>query len=145
MLLTLAGAVALAAGGAPADTAGKATGANAVIGRWRTESRGGVVEIARCGSSICGRLVDSEGLRANPDLTDRNNKDSAQRDRKLMGVTLLKGFTWSGGAWKGGTIYNAEDGGTYKATITPVDANQLKLKGCVVWPLCKTQTWRRLR
>lgn len=138
MLLTLAGAAALAAGGASADT-----GANAVIGRWKTESRGGVVEIARCGASICGRLVDSEGLRANPDLTDRNNKDAAQRGRRLMGVTLLKGFTWGGGAWKGGTIYNAEDGGTYKATITPVDANQLKLKGCIVWPLCKTQTWRR--
>lgn len=144
MLLTLAGAAALAAGAASAGTS-DVRGANAVIGRWRTESRGGVVEIARCGSSICGRLIDSEGLRANPDLTDRNNKDATQRSRKLMGVTLLKGFTWGGGAWKGGSIYNAEDGGTYKATITPVDADQLKLKGCIVWPLCKTQTWRRLR
>lgn len=140
MLLTMMGAAALAAGGASADT-----GANAVIGRWKTQSRGGVVEIARCGPSICGKLVDSQGLRENPDLTDRNNKDAAQRGRKLMGLTLLKGFSWSGGAWKGGSIYNAEDGGTYKATISMADANHLKLKGCIVWPLCKTQTWTRIQ
>ncbi|HEX7874360.1 MAG TPA: DUF2147 domain-containing protein [Sphingobium sp.] len=118
--------------------------ANAVLGRWRTEVRHGVVEIARCGPSICGKLIDSDGLKTNPNLLDTNNKDAAQRGRKLMGVQMLQGFTWKGGAWQGGTIYNGEDGGTYKATVTPITHNQLKLKGCIVWPLCKTQTWTRL-
>lgn len=140
MLLTLVSAAALAAGGAPADS-----GSNAVVGRWKTETNGGVVEIARCGQSICGRLLESERLRASPDLKDENNKDASLRGRKLVGLMLLKGFAWDGRAWKGGTVYNAEDGGTYKGTVTPVDANILKLKGCIVWPLCKTQTWRRMR
>ena len=118
--------------------------ANAVIGRWRTEVRHGVVEISRCGGSICGRLVDSDGLKADPDLRDARNKDARQRGRKLMGVSMLQGFTWKNGVWDGGTIYNAEDGGTYKATVTPVSATSLKLKGCIVWPLCKTQTWTKL-
>ncbi|MFT3967240.1 MAG: DUF2147 domain-containing protein [Sphingobium sp.] len=133
MLLFLIGAAA-AAGADP----------NAVIGRWRTEARHGVVEIARCGPSICGKLIDSDGLKANPDLLDAKNKDAALRGRKLMGLQMLQGFSWKDGAWQGGTIYNGEDGGTYKATVTPVSANQLKLKGCIVWPLCKTQTWTRL-
>jgi uncharacterized protein (DUF2147 family) len=118
--------------------------ANAVLGRWRTEIRHGVVEIARCGPSICGKLVDSDGLKANPNLLDINNKDARMRTRRLMGVQMLQGFTWKDGAWNGGTIYNGEDGGTYKATVTPITNNQLKLKGCIVWPLCKTQTWTRL-
>lgn len=119
--------------------------ANTVVGRWRTEVRHGVVEIARCGPSLCGKLVESDGLKADPDLRDIHNKDEKQRTRRLMALTILQGFVWKDGAWNNGTIYNAEDGGTYKATVTPVSSNQLKLKGCIVWPLCKTQTWSRVR
>ena len=116
-----------------------------VVGRWQTETKHGVVEIARCGASICGKLTGSDGLKANPNLLDVNNKDVGLRGRKLLGLQLLGGFTYADGAWSGGTIYNGEDGGTYKATVTPVDADHLKLKGCIIWPLCKTQTWTRLR
>ncbi|GGD75864.1 DUF2147 domain-containing protein [Croceicoccus mobilis] len=125
--------------------AGPALGANDVIGRWKTESRGGVVEITRCGESICGKLVSSEGLKSNPQLTDQNNKDEALRNRRLMNLTILKGFDWKKNSWSGGTIYNAQDGGTYKATVTLEDKDHLKLKGCIVWPLCKTQEWTRIR
>lgn len=131
---TLASAPALAASNP--DTA---------LGRWRTPSKHGVVEIVKCGASVCGRLVDSDNIRTNPELRDINNKDAAKRGRKLKDLQILSGFTRKAGSWDGGTIYNPEDGGTYKATITPADANTLKLKGCIVWPLCKTQTWTRLR
>lgn len=122
-----------------------AAGPDSVIGKWRTPSRNGVVEIARCGESICGRLIESDNIRTNPDLRDINNKNTAQRDRKLKGMQIIGGFTREADKWSGGTIYNPEDGGTYKATITPAGADSLKLKGCIVWPLCKTQTWTRLR
>jgi uncharacterized protein (DUF2147 family) len=118
---------------------------DSVIGKWRTPSKHGVVEIDRCGSSLCGRLVDSDNIRNHPDLRDVNNKDAAQRTRKLKGLQILGGFTRSTDSWGGGTIYNPEDGGTYKATITPAGADTLKLKGCIVWPLCKTQNWTRIR
>lgn len=124
--------------------AGAGMDANAVIGRWRTPVRHGVVEVARCGPSICGKLVDSDGLRANPDLRDANNKDAALKGRRLMGVQMLQGFVWKGGAWTGGSIYNAEDGGVYKATVTPVSSTELTLRGCIMWPLCKTQTWTKI-
>ncbi|NIJ08412.1 uncharacterized protein (DUF2147 family) [Sphingomonas vulcanisoli] len=118
---------------------------DAAIGRWKTETKNGIVEVTPCGGSICGKLVGSDGLRANPELRDVNNKDAALRGRKLMGVQILGGFTRASDSWTGGTIYNGEDGGTYKATVTPVDADHLRVKGCIIWPLCKTQTWTRLR
>lgn len=121
-----------------------AANADQVVGKWRTPSKHGVVELARCGESVCGRIVDSDGIKANPDLRDVNNKDASQRSRKLKGMQMVGGFTRKGNEWVEGQIYNPEDGGTYKATITPVDANTLKLKGCIVWPLCKTQTWTRI-
>lgn len=117
---------------------------DAAVGRWQTETKHGIVEIARCGQSLCGKLVDSDGLRANPSLLDANNKDPKLRSRRLMGLQILEGFTWRSGVWSGGKIYNGEDGGTYNATISLADANHLKLKGCIVWPLCKTQTWTRV-
>lgn len=122
-----------------------AAGPESVVGRWRTPSRHGVVEIARCGASLCGRLVESDNIRSNPDLRDVNNKNAALRTRKLKDLQILSGFTAAANEWGGGAIYNPEDGGTYKATITPAGADTLKLKGCIVWPLCKTQTWTRLR
>lgn len=115
------------------------------VGRWQTETRHGVVEIARCGQSICGKLIDSDGLRANPQLRDAKNKDAKLRGRELKGLQILQGFAWKSGAWGGGTIYNAEDGGTYNATVTVAEPNTLKLKGCIMWPLCKTQTWTRIQ
>lgn len=115
-----------------------------VLGTWRTPSRHGVVEIERCGTSICGRLVDSDNIRNNPELRDVNNKDQTKRGRRLKGLQILGSFAREQDKWTGGTVYNPEDGGTYRGTITPVDARTLKLKGCIVWPLCKTQTWTRI-
>jgi uncharacterized protein (DUF2147 family) len=114
------------------------------IGTWRTPSKHGVVDITKCGSSICGRLTESDNIRTNPDLRDLNNKDAAKRTRKLKNLQIVGGFTRGADSWNGGTIYNPEDGGTYKATITP-SGDTLKLKGCIVWPLCKTQNWTRIR
>lgn len=116
-----------------------------VSGQWKTESRGGIVEIAPCGESICGRLVTSEGLKADPGLSDFNNQDEKLRHRPLRGLPILYGFKAKGDSWDGGKIYNAEDGKTYSAKLTLEDANHLKVRGCVFVPLCKTQTWVRVK
>lgn len=131
VLIALAAAAIL-----PADT---------VVGRWQTENRHGIVEITRCGASICGTLISSDGIRANPQLRDEKNKKPEFRARELRGLQILQGFRWSSDSWSGGSIYNAEDGGTYSATVTMTDPDHLRLKGCIVWPLCKTQTWTRIR
>jgi len=125
--------------------AAAAVSPDSAIGRWRTETRNGVVEVERCGGSICGKLVSSDGLRTNPDMRDINNKDANLRSRKLMNLQIISGFTRESDGWSGGSIYNGEDGGTYKATVTPIDADHLKVKGCIIWPLCKSQTWTRIR
>ena len=120
--------------------------ADAVVGTWKTETRNGVVEIQRCGASVCGRLVTSDAMKTNPALKDVNNSNAALRNRPLRGLQMLSGFKAAkDGVWSDGSIYNAEDGKTYGAKLTPVGANQLKVRGCVFVPLCKTQTWTRIR
>lgn len=114
-------------------------------GLWQTPTRSGQVEISKCGASLCGRLVSSEGLKADPALKDVNNANAKLRGRPLKNLTILAGFSGGPTEWTGGSIYNAEDGKTYSASITLDGDSTLKLRGCVVAPLCKTQVWTRLR
>ena len=116
-----------------------------VTGLWQTPTNGGQVEIARCGNSLCGKLVSSNHIRENPALKDVKNKDEAQRGRTLKNLQMLYDFTGGPTKWTGGKVYNPEDGGTYSGTIEMISDSELKLKGCIVAPLCKTQKWTRIR
>jgi uncharacterized protein (DUF2147 family) len=116
-----------------------------VLGHWKTETRNAIVDITRCGASICGKLLTSDGIAANPALTDIHNKDASLRGRRLKGMQILGGsFAVDGNAWNGGTIYKADNGKTYDAKVTPMDANTLSVRGCIIVPFCQTQTWRRV-
>ena len=119
--------------------------ADTVVGTWKTQTRNGTVNVAKCGSSICGTIITSDLLAQKPDQADVLNKDESLRGRKLKGLQIVQGGQWDGSAWTGGTVYNPDDGRTYSGKITPVDANHLKLRGCVFYPLCKTETWTRIQ
>lgn len=138
-LLALAATLSMAAAGG--STA--ATPAASPVGVWLTPEDHGQVEVFACGGKLCGRIVTSDKLRANPGLKDAANKDPALRNRPLKGLVIMTGFTGGPTRWTGGTIYRPQDGGAYQGTLDVVDAGALKLKGCVVAPLCQTQTWKR--
>ncbi|WP_029002440.1 DUF2147 domain-containing protein [Azorhizobium doebereinerae] len=116
-----------------------------VTGLWATQTRGGQVEITKCGASVCGRIVTSEGIKADPGLKDTKNSDASKRDRVLKGLQILGGFSGGPSEWTGGQIYNAEDGKTYNASLTLEGDDKLKVRGCIFVPLCQTQTWTRVR
>ena len=46
-------------------------------------------------------------------------------------------------SWEG-QVYNAKDGQTYSSSITPIDADHLEIKGCVLGFLCGGETWTRV-
>ncbi len=135
-LLTLATA-ALPAAAQPAGTG--------LQGRWKAATDEAVIVIAPCGAALCGKVVDSSRLRANPDSRDFKNRDPGLRDRKVDGMMLMQGFTGGPTEWKGGTLYNPEDGGTYTGKITADGPDAIKLTGCIIFPLCKTQVWTRIK
>lgn len=114
-------------------------------GLWQTPTNGGQVRIARCGQALCGTLVTSDHIRTNPGALDENNSNRALRTRTLRNLPMLTGFTGGPTEWRGGSVYNPADGRTYRGTITLTNANTLNLRGCVVAPLCRTQTWTRVR
>lgn len=114
-------------------------------GLWQTPTNGGQVRISRCGQALCGTLVTSSHIRADANARDEHNKNASLRSRPLRNLPMLTGFTGGPTEWRGGSVYNPEDGGTYRGTITLTNDNTLRLRGCIVAPLCKTQTWTRVQ
>ena len=78
-------------------------------------------------------------------LTSQAAASSGGRPCCSLPIRISDGFTGGPTKWTGGKVYNANDGGTYSGTITMISANELKLKGCIVAPLCKTEKWSRIK
>ena len=109
------------------------------LGRWMTETKHGVVQIDRCGLSICGRILSSDQIRGNPELLDLRNSNPQLRSRKLLGLQILGGFTASGSAWTGGCArfqcsQACHSGGTLLASGAPLYMTQ---RGSRFFPLVR--------
>lgn len=114
-------------------------------GTWRLDSGKVTVKVRQCGGELCANIV---GLReptykdGKPKI-DRHNKNPSLRNRPLMGLAVLSDMKPAGdNTWKG-SIYNADDGKTYSATMT-LNGAVMKLKGCVAGIFCKTNTFNKV-
>ena len=134
---------ALFAASAVLASAGAAQAAD-VTGLWATDSDNGRVQIYRCGKAICGKLIDADQIRANPEQTDGYNKNKAQRSRKVKGLVLFSGYKGGPTEWKGGSIYDPKSGDTGRTgKILLKSDNALEVKGCL-GPICRTKHWKRV-
>lgn len=135
---------ALIAASATLTFAGAASAAD-ITGLWATPSDNGRVQIYKCGDGLCGKLVDADQIRANPEQTDHYNKNKAQRGRKVKGLVLFSGYTGGPSEWTGGQIYDPRSGDTGRnGKIKVVSADRLDVKGCL-GPICRTQKWTRVK
>jgi uncharacterized protein (DUF2147 family) len=111
-------------------------------GRWHTPGNRSVVDISRCGAQYCGRIVSvvpRPGTNTPP--LDVQNPDPSRRTRPLVGLQLLSGFASDG---SGGTIYNPQNGRTYRSSIRLDRDGSLRVSGCVA-VFCQSQRWVRVR
>jgi len=124
--------------------------ASAVVpaaGTWLSADGGTKVKVSECGAKkLCGSVVwlnEPIDPSTGKPKTDKRNADPAKRARPLIGVPVVSGMEPSGDKKWSGQIYNADDGKTYDAHVTLVSDNAMKVQGCVLGILCKTQTWTR--
>ena len=125
---------------------------DAIVGRWRTEptDKGYAhVEVTRRDGHFEGRIV----WLSEPDFppgdrdagrpkADRLNPDPRLRGQPILGLSLMRGFRYDDGVWKGGRIYDPETGKTYKGVIRLGDDGRLKLRGYIGISLIgRTTVW----
>jgi uncharacterized protein (DUF2147 family) len=109
-------------------------------GEWLVEDGDARIRITECGRNLCG--VISAAKNAND--TDRKNANPELRNRPIIGLPILLDMKPVGKRWEG-RIYNAKDGQTYDAHISPIDPQKLRVEGCVFGGLiCGGQNWTRV-
>jgi uncharacterized protein (DUF2147 family) len=104
--------------GAMALSASLACAQEPIIGNWKTAS-GETAQIASCGGSYC--------------VTLKTGKFAGKKIGTLAGT---------GGTYNG-EITDPKNDKTYSGSGS-LSGNLLKMKGCVLKVLCKSQTWTRL-
>lgn len=133
----IAGLLLAASGSAGADTP---------TGVWRLQSGKLTVRVTYCGGqNLCATII---GLAKPLDKTgkpkvDHENPNPSLRGRRVVGLQVVSGMKPAGtNQWRG-RIYNADDGGNYRASAS-VSGNSLLITGC--WgPICKKNRFNRVR
>lgn len=120
------------------------SGPDTIVGTWMVGDKDAKVEIFKCGTKYCGKIVWTSTKRV-----DQYNPDTKLRSRDVVGVQLLNGFAFDAKAneWSGGTLYNTRDGKTYSGYMVMNKNGTLFLKGYVMgirW-LGKSDTWTRVK
>ena len=129
-------------------------GSEDILGTWKNEDGKAKIEIYPCDSHYCGKIswlgrpvypADDPGGMAGLPRVDRKNPDQALRNRRLLGLLIMDGFTYKGdNTWDKGRIYDPESGKTYKCKMTLVSPQRLEIRGYIGIPLFgRTTAWTR--
>lgn len=125
-----------------------------VTGRWITADGRALIEIYHCAAKICGRVAwlrdsyfpadDREGMSGKP-RTDRKNPNHELRNRRVIDLQIMEGFTRDGdNRWEQGTIYDSDTGSTYRSRLKLIAPNRLELHGYIGIPLFgRSSVWTR--
>ena len=114
-------------------------------GLWLTAAGDARIQVARCGLGICGRIVwlkePIDPATGKPQVDDKNENPALQ-NRRVLGLQIFTMHPNGPGKWSG-SIYNADDGKTYRSSVMPEGPAALKVEGCVL-SFCGSETWTRV-
>ncbi len=109
----------------------------APVGRWLTQDRDGVIEVAPCGTGLCGRIVGMTYGAGEPMPVDVHG-------RPQCGLVIFE-MQPDGAHWRG-RITNPEDGSEWRAELWLGEDGDLRLRGYLGIPLLgRTQSWTRFQ
>ena len=134
--------------------------ADDILGLWATDPEGGGgeahVEVYKENGKYHGKIIwlaepvyppdDPKGT-PGEEKTDLNNPDPALQMNPVIGLLIVKDFVYKGkGVWHKGTIYDPDNGKTYKCKIKFGDTEKiLKVRGFIgVSLIGRTTVWTRV-
>lgn len=106
--------------------------ADNIIGTYSAPENKAMIEISKRDDKYYGKFLwtKTEGH------LDLNNPVESERTKPLKGLEFLKNFVFDGKkTWKNGTIYDPENGKTYKCKIKRTPSGNLDIKGFVGFAL----------
>ena len=134
-------------------TTAHAAGTDYFLGIWKTELGESKVEVYRCGENICGKIVwlkrpvytDASDGQVGTPIIDRKNHDPDLRNRPLIGLQIMQGFSNQGDTTLGGgSCYDPKSGKSYRGKVRLTAPDRLELRGFIGIPLFgRTSVWTR--
>ncbi|HTN19956.1 MAG TPA: DUF2147 domain-containing protein [Pelobium sp.] len=125
-----------------------AQSSDAIVGKWLNKDKDAHIQIYKTGGKFNGKLVwlknpNNEHGKAK---TDIHNPDVNLRGRALLGLEILKGFSFDSGEWEEGTIYDPKSGKTYSCKMTMSGNDKLNVRGYIGISLIgRTDVWTRVK
>lgn len=116
--------------------------ASLLLGVWNTPVDKSQVRVAPCGDDICGYVIASTRLTAEPDQRDVRNPDVALRTRPICNLRIMQIHPVEAGRYRG-WVYDPKSGHTYRVVVRMRPGDHLELTGCILGPLCGSQSWDR--
>src|SRR5688572_28649822 len=108
------------------------TGESSIEGRWRSPGGNSIIDIAPCGSELCGTVAWA---------SEKAKADARKATGQLIGTQILTQLQEKKpGRWQG-RLYIPDKDMRVTAKIQLASPEQLKVSGCVV--ICKSETWSR--
>ena len=104
-----------------------------IEGRWRSPGGNSIIEIAPCGSDLCGTVAWA---------SERAKEDARKATDQLIGTQLLTSLQEKKpGRWQG-KLFIPDKNMRVTAKVQLASPEQLKVSGCAV--ICKSQLWTRI-
>jgi len=117
-----------------------------IIGVWLIEENDEPVEkieIYKYDDMYFGKIIwiKQSDTTDNP-VVDKKNKKKELRNRPLLGLEVLKGFSFDGeGTWQGGEFYAHRKGRTVSPKLTLIDEHHLKIQVKILF-VKKSFVWK---
>lgn len=119
--------------------------ADDILGVWLTDDGEAKIEIFKKDGKFNGKVVwlkEPNDKNGEPKV-DTENPEDYMRQRPIMGLNLVWGFTFDDDQWEGGEIYDPKEGKTYDCRIR-LKRNKLEVRGYVGAPMFgRTVVWTR--
>jgi uncharacterized protein (DUF2147 family) len=117
------------------------------VGIWKNDDA--TFEIFEDQGKLSGKIVALREPRTpeGKDKTDIHNPDAAKRERPIIGLVFLSGFTQkSQTRWENGTIYDPKSGNTYSCSMQLDGPEKIDMRGFIGISLIgRTDVWTRVR
>ncbi|ADY51419.1 Protein of unknown function DUF2147 [Pseudopedobacter saltans DSM 12145] len=118
-----------------------------ILGKWLNKDKEAHLQIYKKGNKYFGKLSwlkepnDEEGK----PKRDSKNPSEELRGRPILGLEILKDFTFNNGVWQDGTIYDPKSGKTYSCKMTLEGKNRLNVRGYIgISLLGRTEVFTRV-
>lgn len=105
-----------------------------IIGRWTTIEKNLTVDVYKDNNEFKAKIVwfknDDETKRMD-EWTDKHNPDKSLRDRKIIGLNVVKNLVYDpkSNSWEHGSVYEAKTGRSWDASAYLTRDGLLKVTG----------------